>query len=55
MSEVLELVLDLVLNVIGSLVEIWLGDFTSADTTANRIFWCIIMVLLGGLLWWELR
>ena len=55
MSEVVELILDLVFNVIGFLAEAWVEDFLSPDTRTNRIFWCIILTLLGGLIWWELR
>jgi len=55
MSEVLGLVLELVLNAAGALLEAWLGDFAQSDTRACRIFWCIVLVLLGGLIWWELR
>jgi len=55
MSEILELLLDLVFNVIGFLAEAWVEDFLSPDTRTNRIFWCIILTLLGALIWWELR
>ena len=55
MSEGLELILDLVFNVIGFLAEAWLEDFLWPDTRLTRIFWCIILVILGGLIWWELR
>ena len=55
MSEVLELILDLVFNVIGFLAEAWLEDFLWPDTRTNRVIWCIILTVLGGLIWWELR
>jgi hypothetical protein len=51
MSEVLELLLD----VIACLLEIWLGDFKWPDTTAGRLFWCVILLFVGGLIWWELH
>jgi hypothetical protein len=51
MSEVLELVLDLICG----LLDVWLGDFEWPDTLASRVFWSVILVLLGGLIWWELR
>src|SRR5258708_25917468 len=48
MSEILELLLDLVFNVIGFLAEAWLEDFLWPDTRISRIFWCIILTLLGA-------
>jgi hypothetical protein len=59
MSEILELVLEVSLNVVGGLleivVELWVDDFAWHDTKTNRIFWCIILALLGGIIWGELR
>ena len=59
MSEILELVLEVLLNVVGGLleivVELWVDDFAWHDTKTNRILWCIILALLGGIIWWELR
>jgi hypothetical protein len=55
MSGILELVLELVLNVIGCLVEAAIDAWLSDDTRANRIFWSVLLVLLGGVIWWELR
>jgi hypothetical protein len=59
MSEILGPVLELVLNLAGCLLEaladIWLGDLTWPDSRASRIFWCIVIVFLGGVIWWELR
>ena len=49
------IVLELLFNVIGCLLGVRLDDFAWPDTTANRIFWGIILVLLGGLIWRELR
>ncbi len=59
MSEILELVLELVFNVIAGLLEIsveslW-GGSAQSNTKANCIFWFIVLVLLGGIIWWELR
>ena len=39
MSEIIELALDLVLNVVGCLVEVWLADLSWPGTKASRIFW----------------
>jgi len=52
MSELLEF-LGLLLDVVGSLLEAWFGEWS--DTLASRIFWGAILVLLGGVIWWELR
>ena len=50
MSDLIELVLSLVLDGLGDL-----SDFLWPDTKPVRIFWGVILVLLGGLIWWELR
>jgi len=55
MSDFLELILDLALNVIGALAEAWLGNFSWPDTPISRILWGVILILLGVLIWWELR
>jgi hypothetical protein len=59
MCEILELVLELLLNVAGyvleAMAEIWLGDLSWPDTRGSRIFWGVALVLIGGLIWWELR
>jgi len=52
MSELLEF-LGLLLDVVGGLLEAWSGEWS--DTLAGRIFWAAILVLLGGVVWWELR
>jgi len=53
MSVLLEFLLELLLDVIGGLLEAWFGEWS--DTLAGRIFWGVILVLLGGVIWWELR
>jgi hypothetical protein len=59
MSEIFGSLLELLLNLAGCVLEamadIWLGDDTSRDTTARRIFWFVVIVFLGGVIWWELR
>jgi hypothetical protein len=54
-----ELFMELFFNVIAGLLEmvgeVLLGDFASSDTMASRIFWCIILAVLGGIIWWEVR
>ncbi len=58
MSALLELVLELVFNVVGCVLEIvaetWMDGFPNADTTASRVFLCVVLLLLAGLIWWEL-
>jgi hypothetical protein len=48
MSDLIELVLSLVVG-LGDL-----GDLPLPDTKATRIFWGVILVLLGGVIWREL-
>jgi hypothetical protein len=59
MSEILGLFLELVLNLVGCVLEamadIWFGDYTGSDSRGSRIFWCGVIVLLGAVIWWELR
>lgn len=57
MSEMLELLLELLLNLAGSVVEamaeIWLGDTRMPGTTAKRVFWIVVILLIGGAVWWD--
>jgi len=46
MSDLIELVLSLVLDMIV--------DLPWPDTKAFRIFWGLILVSIGGVIWWEL-
>ena len=59
MSEVFELVLDLVFNVIGGLFEIWTGDWAGGsawpDTKGSGIFWGVVLMVLADVIWWEVR
>jgi hypothetical protein len=55
MSALLELALELVLNVIGYFLEAWFGDLSWRDTKAGLIFVGVIIVIFGGVIWWELR
>jgi len=55
MSEVLEMLAGLFFDVICAVVEAFAGDFTLPDTKAGRIILCVIIVLLGVVIWWELR
>ena len=59
MSEILAVVLEFVINVAGCVLEamadIWFGDYTSSDSRGSRIFWGAVIVLLGAVIWWELR
>ena len=59
MSELLEPLLELLLNFVGcvveALAEIWLGDLNWPDTRGGRVFLCVVIVLLGGVICWELR
>ena len=55
MGETLELVVNLIGGLLELVGEVFLEAFASSDTKANRIFWCIALVILGGILWWEIR
>jgi hypothetical protein len=37
------------------MADYWFGDLTWLDCKASRIFWCVILLLLGGVIWWEIR
>jgi hypothetical protein len=58
-SEILEILLEVALNVIGCVLEIlvdgWFGDVDWPDTKASRIILCLILILLGAIIFWELR
>jgi hypothetical protein len=59
MSEILELVLEFVINLAGcvleALADIWLGDLSGSDSRGSRVFWGVVIMLLGAVIWWELR
>jgi hypothetical protein len=59
MSEILELFLEFVINlaayVLEAIADVWLHDLTSSNTTAKRVFWCAAILLVVGVIWWELR
>ena len=44
-------ILELVSDVLGVVVE----AFATSDTFACRIFWGIVIVGAGGVIWWELH
>ena len=54
MSELAEFILDLLFNVIGTLLEIGIGDFAWRDTRASRIILGLIIAVLGIIIWREL-
>ena len=55
-SAILELVLEFVINLAGCVLEAtadsWLGG---SDSRGSRIFWGVVIVVLGIVIWWELR
>ena len=59
MSEILELVLEFVINLVAgvfeAMAEIWFGDLTGSDTRRSRIFWSVVILFLGVVIWLELR
>lgn len=55
MGETLELVVNLIGGLLEFFAELFLGEFAPSDTKASRIFWCIVLVFLGGIIWWEIR
>jgi len=56
MSEILGLVLEFVISVavwvLEAMADVWLGG---SDSRGSRIFWFVVIVLLGAVIWWELR
>ena len=59
MSEILKLFFELILNICGLLLEafgeIWFQNFSWPDTPLGRVLLLIIIVVFGGIVWWELR
>jgi hypothetical protein len=37
------------------MADYWFGDLTWLDCKASRTFWGVILLLLGGVIWWEIR
>ena len=50
-----DLILELLSNVVGVVLEVLLEAFGSNDTLACRIFWGIVIVVTAGVIWWELH
>jgi hypothetical protein len=42
-------------ELIGSVLDAWIGAYDRPDTWASRIFWSAILILIGGSIWWGLR
>ena len=55
MDAIFEVFFELLLNLIAFVIEPFLGDLASADTIAARIFWGIVLVVLGVVIWWAIR
>ena len=63
MSAILELFLEVVFEAIVGFIQLgleltvgeWFGSFEVPDTKVSRIFLSILIVALGGVVWWELR
>jgi len=59
MSEFLEILLEVALNVIGAILEIvpdvWFSDLAWPDTKASRVILSIILILLAAIIFCELR
>jgi hypothetical protein len=55
MSELLEIVLNLVLDFLPELIGCLFDGWLTADTLASRIFWSVILLFVSGLIWWELH
>ena len=54
MSDLFQIILDLV----GALLDIGSEgslEFLSDDTRVTRIFWCVALLVLGGVIYWEIR
>jgi hypothetical protein len=59
MSEILEILLHAAINTIGCALEllgdVWFPDFDWPDTTATRIILGVVIILLGAIIFCELR
>ena len=55
MDVFLEAFLNLLGAVLEAFAEIFLGAFEPSDTLINRIICGLLILLLGGILWLELR
>ena len=55
MSDILELVFNVIVFLLETLGEFGLGNILWPDTKASRLFWGVIIVLLGVLIWQEVR
>lgn len=51
MIDLLEFLLDSALDVIGLFIDL---DYFFGGTKRSRLILCIILVLLGCILWWKL-
>jgi len=49
-----DLLLEILFNLIGVVVEAFVERYASNDTAGWRIFWGIVLVVIGGVVWWEL-
>lgn len=52
-------ILDLVIDFIGVILEVCFADFQigngSPGLLSSRTFWVIVILILGGIIWLELR
>ena len=59
MSEILEILLDVVFNIIGFFLEFmadaWFPDFDCDDTKASRIILGVVIIILALIIYCELR
>jgi len=50
-----DIILELVWNVVGVVVEVFAEAFATSDTVANRIFLGFVIATTVGVIWWELH
>jgi hypothetical protein len=55
MDAFLEMVVELIFTVIGTFLDAWFGDFSWPDTWTSRIVWGVVLLVLGGVIWWEVH
>ena len=55
MSILFEVILELIFHVIGCVLEGLFSGIEWEDSRTNRIVLCVVLVVLGIIIWWALR
>jgi hypothetical protein len=55
MSDFIEAILGLVFDLLEAVLELWLGQYSWPETTRGRISLVVLLLVLGIMIWWELK